>query len=404
MRKFLSLSLVPIILAGCRPNTTNQFPETISAEVVNPIGYSRSNVAVFIPINDMPGTGAFMVRSNEVQLSAQYRDKGIFLVLDSMKANEKRTITIYYNANNPSTETEPRKRTQAELSHRFGGAWKEREYIGGEFRNIDHLRVPPEHKDHSWFLRYEGPGWESEKVGYRFYLDQRNAIDVFGKKTSDMVLMGVGHDGFDSYHNMQSWGMDIMKVGKSLGLGSLGVWADTTAMRVEKTDSVTCDINDGTLYSSITTKYSGWKTPRDTVDVTSLLSIHAGTRWTHHEIDVTNDLAGICTGIVKDKEGRLFKSTGGESSWGYMATFGKQSLNNDKLGLALIFNPASFVAFREDGYSDVVELKTTGNKLDYYLGAAWELEPHGITTEADFIKWVERSARELANPVIVNVK
>ncbi len=33
-----------------------------------------------------------------------------------------------------------------------------------------------------------------------------------------------------------------------------------------------------------------------------------------------------------------------------------------------------------------------------------EQEPNGIKNEADFIKWVEKSARELANPVTVDVK
>ena len=122
------------------------------------------------------------------------------------------------------------------------GKFENREYIGGAFKNVDFLRVPPEHKDHSWFIRYEGPGWESDKVGYRFYLDQRNATDVFGKKIPDMVLQNVGLDGFDSYHNLQPWGMDVMKVGKSLGVGSIGSVVNGGAVRVEKTDSVNCRI------------------------------------------------------------------------------------------------------------------------------------------------------------------
>lgn len=39
-------------------------------------------------------------------------------------------------------------------------------------------------RDHAYYIKYERPGLESDKVGYRFYFDQRNAIDVFGKKTS----------------------------------------------------------------------------------------------------------------------------------------------------------------------------------------------------------------------------
>jgi len=408
MRNLVILIFIPVIITACRPSTTNQFPETVSVEVINPLSESRKDVEVFIPFPDASTIGAFTVRSNEVLLPAQKDSISLLVVLDSLKANEKRIITVYYNTSGVN-ENYNRKRTQAELSHRFGGEWKDREYIGGKFRNVDHLRVPPEHKDHSWFLRYEGPGWESEKVGYRFYLDQRNAIDVFGKKTPDMVLMGVGQDGFDSYHNMQSWGMDIMKVGKSLGLGSIGVWSDTTAIRIEKTDSVECDVHDGDLSSWIRTCYYGWKTPHDTVDVTSSLAIYAGTRLTYHAIEASKNLASLCTGIVKDKEGKVFKSMGGNSSWGYMATFGKQSLNNDNLGLVVLFPPESFVAFHEDAFSNVVEFKMIEDgegffsTAEYFFGAAWELEPHGITNETDFIKWVEKSARELANPVIVNV-
>jgi hypothetical protein len=77
------------------------------------------------------------------------------------------------------------KRTQAEISVKTGGHFENRKYIGGDFENVNYLRVPDEHTDHSYYIRYEGPGWESDLVGYRFYLDWRNATDVFGKKTPE---------------------------------------------------------------------------------------------------------------------------------------------------------------------------------------------------------------------------
>ena len=76
-------------------------------------------------------------------------------------------------------------------------------------------------------------------------------MDIFGKIIPDMVLSQVGVDGYESYHEMSDWGMDILKVGKSLGLGSIAFWNGTKAERIEKTDSVICKIlNDGILYSS----------------------------------------------------------------------------------------------------------------------------------------------------------
>ena len=136
---------------------------------------------------------------------------------------------------------------------------------------------PPEHTDHSFYIRYEGPGWESEKVGYRFYLDWRNATDIFGKTTHDLALHKVGLDGFDSYHEMADWGMDILKVGESLGIGSLGCWSKGKAIRMAQTSNVSCSIPvNGPILSMVRTNYSEWATPYAKTDVISEISIAAG--------------------------------------------------------------------------------------------------------------------------------
>ena len=125
--------------------------------------------------------------------------------------------------------------TYAELSTAEGGQWQGRVYEGGtSFKNVEELWVPQQHTDHSWYLRYEGPGWESSKVGYRLYLDWRNAIDIFGKVTDQMILDQVGQDNFDSYHNPQPWGQDILKVGKALGIGSYGQMVQDSVHHFQK--------------------------------------------------------------------------------------------------------------------------------------------------------------------------
>jgi len=408
---------VLMLFCGCVPTSQNVSGFAFAIEVYNPLETGRKNVLVRLTKGDLTKTipdfdsaaKGFRVVDREAEIANEYANGAFVVILDSMKAKERRSLNVYY-VSEPSGY---RKRTQAELSHKVGGEWKDRKYIGGQFQNVSKLSVPPEHKDHSLFIRYEGPGWESDLVGYRLYLDQRNAIDVFGKKTNDMVLMGVGQDGFASYHELQSWGMDVMKVGGSLGLGSLGMWVDTTAIRVEKTDSVLCAVRDGSLSSSVSIAYHGWDTPKGTVDVSSWLYIHAGTRWTLAENNVMGQ-DQLCTGIVKDVKAKLYKSPGNDSTLGYIATYGKQSLNDDKLGLALLFDHRAFSGFQEDANSHIVELQNSDtrattspvpfSKIDYYFAAAWEQEPGGITNEADFMKYVERSARELANPVVITVK
>lgn len=126
----------------------------------------------------------------------------------------------------------------AEISIAKGGQWEEAKYVNRtSFKKTNELKLPNSHTDHSSFIRYEGPGWESDKVAYRLYLDWRNAIDVFGKKTNQMILESVGQDGYDSYHKMQDWGMDILKVGNSLGLGSFGRYDGNEVHHFKKVDS-----------------------------------------------------------------------------------------------------------------------------------------------------------------------
>jgi hypothetical protein len=392
---------------------SKQFPKHFKVEVYNPLHRVRENILVNIDrsaiqkkVRDF-NPEAFVVIDKSKEIPSQYNSGdenfiGIAIVLDAMQASEKRTLTVRYNPKGKQIRQYPKK-TQAELSPKTGGKFVAREYVGGDFKNTNYLRVPPEHKDHSWFIRYEGPGWESDKVGYRFYLDQRNAIDVFGKKTNEMVLQNVGLDGFESYHHMQPWGMDVMKVGKSLGLGSIGTLRDDIVVRIEKTDSVTCSITEnGAVYSSIVTQYFGWLPVYDKYNVRSKISIHSGTRLSHHEIQTDRNVS-LCTGIVKDKLARLHRSTGDDQHWAYLATYGKQSLNEDELGLVVFFDPSTIAGMMEDDFSHMVSLAST-KSISYYFAAAWIQEPSGIQNEEQFLQYVNRTAEELAQPVTVNIK
>jgi len=220
-----------------------------------------------------------------------------------------------------------------------------------------------------------------------------------------MIMQNVGLDGFDSYHEMQTWGMDVLKVGSSLGLGTMGTFYGDKAIRVDKTDSVTCQIvENGNIYSSIKTNYFGWKVADQSVDIQSVLSIHAGTRLTYNQITVSGQLENICTGIIKDKNATLFANQGDATKWGYLASYGVQSLNNDKLGLAVFFSNDQFKGFTEDELSHIVKLNPESGNLGYYFLAAWEGEKNGIQDEAAFLDYIKQAAKELGSPVEVSFK
>lgn len=320
------------------------------------------------------------------------------ILLASLEAGETRKVEMRTVDAIPTFA----KRTQAELSHKVGGNWEGREYMGGTFQNVEALRVPAEHTDHSWYIRYEGPGWESDKVGYRFYLDWRNATDIFGKTTPEMVLQQVGQDGFDSYHELSDWGMDVLKVGESLGLGTFGTWESGKAERVAITDSIYCAVSvNGPVQSMITTQYFGWEAAGKKQDLSSEISITAGSRLTKHHLQWEENLDSLCTGIVKLDNSELMSDTSGE--WGYLATWGRQSLNDDNLGMAVIFRSADVLALTADAFSHVAVLKPReGNSLTYYFLGAWEKEPEGIQSKEAFEAYLAEVLQGFNQPVTVD--
>ena len=110
-------------------------------------------------------------------------------------------LVSQFTANAQDKKTKTKDQTYAELSIKEGGKWVGQKYEGGTFKNVTSLKVPKSHWDHSFFIRYEGPGWESNKIGYRLYLDWRNCIDLFG---NSVPIVGVrrrfvGCDGLNEF-------------------------------------------------------------------------------------------------------------------------------------------------------------------------------------------------------------
>src|SRR5690606_33942357 len=146
--------------------------------------------------------------------------------------------------------------------------------------------------------------------------------------------------GFDAYHEPAAWGMDVLKVGKTLGLGSIATFEEGRARRVDVTDSLYAEItNNGSVYSSVFTRYSGWDLPGGKTDILSNISIHSGTRLSRMDLESTNTIANFATGLIKDAKAEILKSDG-SLEYSYLATYGQQSLADDNLGIAVIYPTA----------------------------------------------------------------
>ncbi|WP_234111743.1 DUF4861 family protein [Chryseobacterium sp. R2A-55] len=292
-------------------------------------------------------------------------------------------------------------KTYAEISEKVGGSWNGRKYSGGTFKNVKTLTLNPLHTDHSFDIRYEGPGWESNKIGYRLYLDWRNAIDIYGKKTENIVLQNVGQDGFDSYHEISDWGGDILKVGKGLGIGAIGRMVNGEMLHFNEVEKTSASVENNRSDSRVFISYKGWKTNGQATDFTSELTIFPDQRYTKHTIQSSKALDGIVTGIVNLYKLPLIQKTVPNGKWGYIATYGKQTLFDDYLGMAVFYqiSDAEDVFKGKDDY--LIQFKPTTRKITFYFLGAWDKEPNGIKTESEFLSYLDVNLSKLnaGNPL-----
>jgi Domain of unknown function (DUF4861) len=419
MNNFLIRIILTILISTQiigQSNSINRFNKEIIAEVNNQSNIERIDEFVSISVDQLTkiqcnfNKDAFIVYQNDIEIPSQlYNDEfdcSIIFVAD-FKPNESKDFIIKY-LEHGKLRTDYDSRTYAELAMKFDAVFKDKKFTSGHFENFNKVVVPKIHTDHDALFKYEGPGWESEKVGYRFYLDWRNATDIFGKKVSGLVLHKVGNNDVvainDSYHEMQDWGMDIFKVGSSLGIGSIGMTNDAKIEMVSKTDEVTCEIScNGPILSEVKTNYKGWLVGDREYDLESKLSITAGSRITNANLMIHEDAENITTGLAKHENTEFMKSTN-EGDWQYIALYGKQTLADDKLGIVLFYKNSTLLKQGEDDLNYYVMLKPDSGNVTYSFGAAWENEFNGIKSQAEFEQYVNDEIVKLNSPLVIDIK
>ena len=428
----LAVLITAALLGACAkptPSATTVAPTGLAElTVTNPSAFARPDSAVTVAFTDLgvvgiPGSLSVWAGAREVPSQLIDSDGNgsldSLLAMADFAAGEQQQWQV-----KPIPAQAAVKRTAAEISQKTGGQWQGKVYQGGSFKNVQSLTPPPQYTDHSEFIRYEGPGIESDRVAYRIYLDWRNGFDIFGNITGSPVLHQVGLDGYSSYHNMQPWGLDLLKVGKSLGAGGFGYWDGSAAQGVSVLKGHSATIHQsGPLFSSMSIDYHNWQIAGRTVDVRAHLSMQAGSRLLRNQLELqapadnAAPLDNLAIGLVKHAGTELLQGTLEVSGhqYTYLATYGKQSLNNDLLGMAVIFKRGKLQKLTADANSHVAVMELTGlapakvgginsaRKLDYHLLAAWQGEKNGITNQADFVSYLQQQLEILDRPIRVKI-
>jgi hypothetical protein len=264
----------------------------------------------------------------------------------------------------------------------------------------------------------EGPAWENDKVGFRIYFDVRNGKDIWGKTTTRMVLDEVGADTANNYHAKADWGMDVLKVGKSLGAGSLAL-----AIKVNGKDTLVRlgnqnmgpvsykKIADGPVRAIFRLQYPAWKVLDNAapVSLTEEISIWGGQYFYESKVSITGAPEGarLVTGIV-NLHSHTAKSID-EQTYTTLYTYDAQSENKDNLGMALLVAKKQFNGLITTPNADT-DIQNT-YALDLSLGqqpvvfrfyAGWAPSDPKFAAEPAFKQYLETETERISKPATVS--
>ncbi|AOW10836.1 DUF4861 domain-containing protein [Flavobacterium gilvum] len=279
------------------------------------------------------------------------------------------------------------------------------------------------------YQRYQtdGPTWENDKVGFRHYLDGRNAKDVFGKKLPAITPENVGINDKgaveDNYHQMYDWGRDVFPVGSSVGLGGyallinneikrLGILGTDSVNNVEKTTFKI--VSEGPVNSVLSYDYQNWEASGNKYQVHETTSIWPGMYAYKNTVSISG-LKGNETFLVALSNINNQRSVGVVDAGDFVCLFLHDRLTYNRewiLGSAILVPKIGYQGYLEapkkgqltDSY--LAELPLENNKeISYYAVAGWELSADkGFEDSNFFTKYVTNLAKELSVKIVVEAK
>lgn len=355
---------------------------TVKLKLTNPLPLDRTAEPVVIPLSELPEvhltpTQPFVaVHDGEKILPAQADDldgDGVFdelVFLIDLAARETRVVTLLENPPRPPAVE---KRTATNL------------HMGASL------------------------GWESDRVAYRTYYGK---IDVFGKKGSLLKLRELK----GAYHQEADWGMDILHLGPSAGVGGLYLWAEEQPLpamneegQPEKVKITKRVIVDGPLRSMVEVELAGLQTPQGMLNLTRRFSIYAAGEHTEEQLTITGGEGGkliYSPGLIKIEgaQGGQGVATGkAGKGLTYLWNWGKQNhpdvADAGEIGLALLVPTANLVDVKETGPDHVLRCHfRKGVPQRHYLVAGWAKGRRHSNAEA-WRTFIATLAQRLAAPV-----
>ena len=242
--------------------------------------------------------------------------------------------------------------------------------------------------------QFEGLGWESEASAWRIYFDQRNAIDMFGKRRPGLYLELFGAPEYD-YHVESPLGRDIYRIGEAIGIGAVAALVDGKVVKIsDVAERKWRIVSAGPVRVIVELSYEGWKVAGREVNLTSRITQWTGKHGFEHRIKTENaDGLTLVTGVVRHPglEEKALEPTATDPAllrawWGPQVVeqgptaTSIHNLSDQNLGLAIIARGDKSKLGPDDPLNLLVQPQVLNGSASWYVVGVWDQEQNDNLT------------------------
>ena len=232
---------------------------------------------------------------------------------------------------------------------------------------------------------HHGPAIENQWLGFRIYFDKKTAIDIYSKEKPGLELRE--KKWYPSKkEQLEGWGADYYKVGKSVGLGGFKLWDGEKIVPLHPVSKRSAKVKTEGDISIMELLSEGVKYKGKSVDIQIRVTVYSDKREAKVEaFSITGEPVQFATGINYFDKLKVEKQQNSIATWGVHPE--DVAAEKVEIGAAIIFNPDDFERQIDDGKQYLL-ISNPSTKLETWITSANAREQE-INSFEKFIEEVE---------------
>lgn len=261
-------------------------------------------------------------------------------------------------------------------------------------------------------MYHHGPAFESELVAFRAYMDNRQSIDLYGKKFRRLELAETNF--YPKKEQLAAgYGDDVLWAGTSIGVGSFRGWVGGKLQTIDTVESRSAGVlASGPVRTVVEFFDRNWQYDGAVLNMTQRYTLYAGHR--DVRVDISFREAGeaasktFATGVQKlerDNVGFL-DADGLAGSWGSNLAYKNDTVNHPRetVGLGIYVPRRYLLSKQEDENNYLYQMRPDKDgKLTYYFTFAAAKEERGYKNSKEWFAALPSWQTSVARPCKVTI-